>query len=344
MGFLDNFKRSTLQAFTAKKTTSDSPQQRYTPQAEIDSEQLNLLDSEATSFVGRANELKRIEAVWEECQELAAPRLLIVQGKIGMGKSTLITEFLNKNVIDKGFVTLAGRCNETDIPYAPYAAILATILNQKLSASETAQEQAAQLLNHMPSLTRLLNITEPRQTASNGKPKKSPADPLSGQWQLFATILTILKELGPTVILLEDATFLDEASVAMTQFLVRQRQLPLLLVAACRDRGGAKSWFDAFSTVEKEVITLSPLSKQAVKDYLESALGGPVPEPVSALIHRKSGGKFFDIAEIAYQLIEANELYQDEDGQWRYAHSRESQSALPALSSKSGYILPTAIK
>jgi tetratricopeptide (TPR) repeat protein len=240
--------------------------------------------------------------------------LLIVQGSIGIGKTSLVTAFLGQYVIDQGRLAVAGRCNPAGIPYTPFAEILATILGQRLSPSTTT-DQVEMLLGHIPGLARLLNLGRAGQISSSSEYEDSQ----TAQWQFFTTLLAILAELGPTVIFLEDATFLDEASIALTQFLIRQPQLPLLLIAAYRtgsEQGSA--WLDLFSSTEKEIVSLPPLSTAGIRIVLENLLNGPLPERLVSLVKQRSQGVPLHIEEVARQLIDIGELKQAEDGQWRY--------------------------
>ncbi len=305
---------------------------------------LQLLDPETKPLVGRADELAQMEAIWAETEESATPRLLVVQGEMGIGKSRLVAEFLGRHVVDEGFVAVVGQCDESGIPYAPFAEILATIFNKGLAKSVIAQNQVDQLLDHIPSLARLLNIPEisvakdalsqSRQQAtatssglwqalSDKVSTGTSNDLLQPQWQFFATVITILTDLDPAVLFLEDANFLDEASVALTRFLIWQGQLPLLIIAACRDTGEAIPWLDSLSANEKVVITLPPLPTPAVKEQLINLRGGSVSDELAGLMKERSRGNPFHLEEITRQLIDSQELYQDEKGEWHYVPPKE---------------------
>ncbi|MBI1876911.1 MAG: protein kinase, partial [Chloroflexi bacterium] len=118
---------------------------------------LHWLEAEARPFVGRATEMERLETVWAEVQKSAQPRLVVIKGQAGIGKSRLIVEFLGRAIIDRGFVVIAGKCAESGVPYSPYAEILATALNKGLVKSATG-EQINRLVDQIPGLARLLNI------------------------------------------------------------------------------------------------------------------------------------------------------------------------------------------
>ncbi|MFC1975670.1 serine/threonine-protein kinase PknK [Chloroflexota bacterium] len=299
---------------------------------------LDLLDPEARPLIGRSEELKQMAAIWAESRESAKPHLLVMQGKTGMGKSKLATEFLGQHLVDQGYAALVGRCDESGAPYAPFADVLATIIDKKLTRSAISQEQTDRLLGQIPGLARLLNVspsseTEPDDSAEKSAPGSSglwqmldarvssttPSNPAQIEWQFFATVLAILTDLGPIAILLENATILDDASAELAHFLIQQEQLPLLLMATCRDNDGTISWLDSFAAGEYHLITLSPFSESELNSHLTNLIGGAAPETVVDLIAERSQGVPLQIEEIVQHLLDSKQLRQDEaGGQWHY--------------------------
>ncbi|MBN1219901.1 MAG: protein kinase [Anaerolineae bacterium] len=304
---------------------------------------LDLLDPEARPLVGRDDEIKQLAAIWAECQQAVQPRLLVIQGERGQGKSKLVTEFLGQHVVDQGFAALAGRCDESGAPYAPYADILATILDKQLTQKTITTEQTDRLLKQIPGLARLLNLAsssisaeesaEPTRKivpessglwkALSDRLPESSSDPGQIEWQFFATVLAILTDLGPSVIFLENAAVLDEASAALTHFLLQQAQLPLLIVATCRPTKEALPWLDTLATDEYQLITLAPLPADAVKAHLTNLVGNAVPDPLVESIVERSQGNPRRIEEITQHLLDTKQLHQNESGQWLYTPTEE---------------------
>lgn len=291
---------------------------------------LKWLESEGKLFVGRLTEMNQLAAAWADTQEKGQPQLAVVKGQPGIGKSRLCVEFLGREVVDKGFVVIAGKCAESEVAYAPYAEILGTVLGRGLAKTAVTTEQINLLLDHIPDLARLLNITpeppakEPatvRYPASSGlwqvlsnKVGETPPPTLPpDHWQLYNTILTILGDLGPTALFLEDADTLDEASLALTRYLLRQEQLPLLLLAACRD----VAWLDTLAANELLVLTLPPLPVEAIQSYLAQTLGGTISAAAANAVHEQSQGNPLRLEEIVPQLVASKEIYQ-EGGEWQH--------------------------
>ncbi len=303
-----------------------------------------LLDPDAKPLLGRGNELKRLQTIWAETQTANSPRLLAIRGELGLGKSRLIAEFLGNDVIDKGLAAIVGRCNELGAPYTPFAEILAAIFDQGLVKPGTVESQMDKILEQIPALASLLNIEQPPrpakekpagsglwQTLSGRVPGNVPSDPLQTQWQFFAAVLNILVEVGPTVIFLDEALFLDESSAALIRFLIQQGQLPLLFVAECGNNGKPVSWLETFTVDEKEVVDLSPLLPAVIKKFLINLLEGPVSDAVANIVEKRSRGNPLQIEELTRQLIDLGDLYQNEDGEWRYKPPEETTDLADGL-------------
>lgn len=297
---------------------------------------LDLLDPNARPLAGRAEPLAKMGGVWDNVRQSTRPKLLMVQGEPGIGKTKLVTEFLGQQVVDAGFAALVGHCNQSGVPYAPYADILATIIEKQLPMDPIPQEDIDRLLQQIPSLGRLLNIA-PQPTAkketdeqtllpgSSGLwkvlndrlPDNTSDEPGQSEWQFFETVLSILNNLGPAAIFLENATQLDEASATLTGFLLQQEQLPLLLLAACRPTAEPVPWLDTFSGDNYEIIPMTPLAAEAIDECVKNLLDGSPPPAATAWIAERSRGNPLHVEEITFQLIESNQLRQ-ENGQWRY--------------------------
>ncbi|MEM7029222.1 MAG: protein kinase [Chloroflexota bacterium] len=294
-------------------------------QADVD-----FVEGDKVPFVGREHLLQQLDDVWKRAQRTLKTHLAVVQGDVGVGKSRLVTTFLGKNVIDKGRVALVGRCDEAGTPYAPFATMVATIVEKGLLKSPLSHHQLEHLLGQMPSLARTLSIIQPAEGASLAP---DPLDQsLVSQWQFFTTILAMLSQLGPTTLFLEDAQFLDEVSLGLIKYLVSQDQLPMLIIATCQK--GTKNhplWSDTFTPEPALNLHLAPLLEGESKDMIQHLLQGGVTESVFNVVAKQSQGNPLQIEDTVRSLVETGAVHQDDDGQWHYTRPKDMDDALDNL-------------
>lgn len=277
-------------------------------------------------LIGRHNELTQMESLWTDIQQTSRPRLLVIQGELGVGKTRLIIEFTGNRATQEDAVVLKGRCEEFGTSYAPFAEILTAVFNLNLVIPDTVVNQTAPIVSQIPQLNQILDdVSKP---TTNDAPAN---DPKLAQWQFFEAVLTVLTELGPTVLFLEDANLLDETSVALARFLVRHGQIPLLLIAACSNDKDAVPWLDEFAANEKEVLSLRSLRTAAVGDYLTNLLGGPVSESLVTMVYKHSQGNPSFVEEIIRHLLDSGQCKKNRTGKWEYAPRTDTHDlALPS--------------
>ena len=313
------------------KLLSKDPEQRYATAHQVHQILDNLTVSDEANaglsglvyaaskpLINRDEELQQLETLWDEVQQTEMPRLVVLRGEMGMGKSRLAAEFLINRLLPQDVTVVVGHCDEFGTPYTPYAEILAALFNDGLVDERSAEEgalsaeQAIHLTRQIPSLIPVLDVHQ--DVVANSALTSSRR----AQWQFFEAIQSILLQLGPVVILLEDAAFLDEASQALTRFLIRRVRLPLLIIAAGRDDEAGAPWYYAFQGERKETLTLSPLPASEVKLYLANIMGGVVSDSIVSTVERRSRGNPYFIEEITGHLIARGTFAQDDEGVWHY--------------------------
>ena len=282
-----------------------------------------FLRADPKPLFNREVELEQLVKLWQRVRNSGAAHLLAIQGEMGIGKSKLVAEFLSRYVVQPGFSAVMGRSDEFGTPYTPYAEILAAIFNEGLVDPQTVADQAESLIRRIPGLASVLG---PHQAAAASEASLSSQ---SSQWRFFEACQLLLAKLGPAVIFLEDAAFLDEASIALTRFLIRRSRLPLLIVAAGRSDETGSGWVDAFQLDKKDILTLSPLPTEALKAYLVSLMGGRVSEEVVNTVEKRSHGNPYFVEEITRHLIEQGAFRQNEQGEWYYKPDKGTGALLP---------------
>ena len=284
-----------------------------------------LLYREQNRLIGRESELEHMEASRDAVRQTDSPRLLLVRGERGIGKSRLVAEFLLRSIEALDFTVVMGRCDDLGAPYTPYAEILSTIFNKGFVNPQAIADQAMHLTLQIPSLVPILG---PYQI--NGTSHVS-TNSQRAQWYFFETVLHVLAKLGPAIIFIEDASYLDEASSALTRFLIRRGQLPLLVVAAGRDDEEANPWLTAFQGSRQEIINVEPLIEPEIKAYLTSLMDSDVSDDVVAMIQKRTRGNPYFIEEIVSYLVSKSVLIQDETGLWNYNPNGNADVLPPSL-------------
>ncbi|WP_370948047.1 BTAD domain-containing putative transcriptional regulator [Amycolatopsis sp. cg5] len=111
---------------------------------------------------------------------------------------------------------------------------------------------------------------------------------------------------GPLVLVIDDLHWADEASVLLWQRLAAAtRQLPLLLVAACRTGHGRHDLTQLRRGVEAragEVLPIESLSQTEIREVFEGILGARLSASLRPLVLRASGNPLY-AREIAHDLL-----------------------------------------
>ncbi len=266
---------------------------------------------------GRANHLSVLQQNRQQILALQQPRLVVISGEAGIGKSRLVADFL-KNINDPVFV---GRADQ--YLYAPFAEIMADIVRRYPGAiSGCTPAQRALLIDWLPGLGALLPSEEQSAAASAPAPQR--------QIEFFETVRDILGRLGPLVIFLEDATRQDEGTTALLRFLLRHSQTSQFFIAAGRpDEDPEATWWETLDYTGIELESLSPdETGLCLTDLLQ---GTPVSSAAVQAVYRRSHGNPLFIEETMRHMVDTGELARDEAGSWQYRRREKSGSLPPVM-------------
>jgi DNA-binding CsgD family transcriptional regulator len=171
----------------------------------------NLRDARAGQvFVGRQDELAALASALASASA-GEPRVVLIQGGAGIGKSSLVFEFLARQ---RGVRVISASADESEtvLPYgvlAQLAAAAATISSDALTGLE--------LLAYGP---------------------PPDADPLAVGVDLLAMISSLQRKAEPTVLVVEDAQWADPLSAQALLFACRRLGADhLLVLLTCRAEG-----------------------------------------------------------------------------------------------------------
>jgi DNA-binding CsgD family transcriptional regulator len=228
-----------------------------------------------TALVGREAELATMEDVLDRVGTRRGAALLL-SGAAGVGKSRLLEE-TRARAEARGFRTLAtaGAETETDLPFAGLHRLLQPVLS---AADELPRRQRDAVL------------------AAFGLSDGSASDLfLVGLGTL--TLLSDLATQAPTLLLVEDAHWLDPASLQVIAFISRRIEHDgILLLAVARDGAGAD-----ISSLGLEEIRLGPLGDEDASALL--ALCAPDLAPAAReLVLANSSGNPLALVELPIAL------------------------------------------
>jgi class 3 adenylate cyclase/tetratricopeptide (TPR) repeat protein len=283
---------------------------------------LKRLDGLEAPLVGREAELRTVKELFHAAAERRVPRLVLVSGPAGVGKSRLGWEF------DKYADGLAeqvwwhrGRCLSYGDGVAFWA--LAEIVRQRLSIAEedpagvAASKLREGLDRYIPDpdervyvgarLGRLLGVA----VFDDGGGPLAQAELFAG-WRLFFERLAAE---GPVALLIEDAQYADAGLLDFLDYLIDWvRNLPIyVLVFARPELGQARP---GFGTGRNRItLTLDPLDAASMDELVETLVSGMPPEARAKITAQAQGIPLFAV-ETVRALID-RDIVQPVEGVYR---------------------------
>jgi len=252
-------------------------------------------------FIGRADELGRLEAILDRAEQ-GRPQVVLLAGDAGVGKTPLLLEFAGQ-AGRRGVRVLAGGCVELGDIGLAYLPVVDAL--RGLGDDPAEAELLAEVATTAPGLSRLLPGIE----------QAGPAGGLVGdgqdQLQVFDAVRALLmrrSEQSPVVVVLEDLHWADRSTRDLLAFLARTMWSGrVMLVASYRSDELHRrhplrpllAELVRLSGVER--IELAPFSQAALAEHLEAIMGMRLPADRVAGIHARSEGNPF----YAEQLLAA---------------------------------------
>ncbi len=283
---------------------------------------LKRLDGLEAPLIGRDAELRTVRELFHAAAERRVPRLVLVSGPAGVGKSRLGWEF--DKYVD-GLAELVwwhrGRCLSYGEGVAFWA--LAEIVRQRLSIAEedpadvAAGKLAAGLDRFVPDpaerayvgvrVARLLGVS----FAGDGGGPLAREELFAG-WRLFFECLAVE---GPVALLIEDAQYADAGLLDFLDSLLDwARDLPIfVLVFARPELGQARPGFGVGRN--RVTLTLDPLDPASMGALVEALVPG-MPTGARAKITGQAQGIPLFAVETVRSLID-RDIVQPFEGVYR---------------------------
>ena len=283
---------------------------------------MQRVDGLEAPLTGRDAELRTVRELFHAAADRRVPRLVLVSGPAGVGKSRLGWEF--RKYMD-GLVEVAwwhrGRCLSYGDGVAYWA--LAEMVRQRLSIAEedpaeaAAAKLAAGLDRYVPDpgeraylgvrLGRLIGVPVPGDGAG-----AVGREELFAGWRLFFERLAAVH---PVVLLVEDGQYADAGLLDFLDYLIDWvRDLPVyVLVFARPELGQARPGFGTGRN--RTALTLDPLDAASM-DQLVDALVPGMPGPARAKITAHAQGIPLFAVETVRSLVD-RDIVQPVEGVYR---------------------------
>jgi DNA-binding CsgD family transcriptional regulator len=255
----------------------------------------------AQGFIGRADELGRLEATLQRAEQ-GRPQVVLLAGDAGIGKTRLLLEFADQ-AGRRGVRVLAGGCVELGDIGLAYLPVVDAL--RGLGSDPAEAELLAEVATTAPGLGRLLPGIE----------RVGPTGVLAGdgqeQLQVFDAVRALLlrrSEQSPVVVVLEDLHWADRSTRDLVAFLARMlRSGRVTLVASYRSDELHRQHplrpmlAELVRLPAVERIELGPLSRAELAEHLQAITGVRLPADRVERIHARSEGNPF----YAEQLLAA---------------------------------------
>lgn len=270
--------------------------------------------------MGRDAELEHLKRLL--AGDAQSPRLAILTGEGGVGKSRLAEEFLS-HARARGWNVAWGRAYpvESGVPYAPFSDALLPVLQAMAPDTLTVLSRGGEteLRYLFPALK--LDGDVSTVDASVG------ADPEEFQTRILWNFAEFLKSFAartPFLLVLEDLQWADESSLSLLHFIARQAPGPdFFVLCTYNDSEPDQSPHilqlkrSLFSLHLGEVVGLEPLTRDQVLRLLVETFEEEeeVVSEFAALLYGWTRGNPFFLEEILKSLV-ANGTLESRDGTW----------------------------
>jgi len=269
--------------------------------------------SQLTPYTGRGRELSSLHEQLELARA-GAGQLAIIIGEAGVGKSRLIMEF-ERAIRPDSVRILHGRCDamRVSIAYLPFIRMLEHALGVTIESagSQSVHDRAVAAIRsigstldeYLPLLLHLLSMPSDEFPLPKHLQKE---DFHTAMTEALTAVLTLQAQRSPTLLVLEDWHWADDASRQVLRQLSEITPGYELFVVVTARPEHDHEWG---SGEHQRLVHLAPVDAGASLALLEAALGVQrVSEEIAREVLRRAGGNPFFIEEMCHSLVENGAL------------------------------------
>jgi eukaryotic-like serine/threonine-protein kinase len=262
-----------------------------------------------TSCVGRERELALLDATYSECLDREGPKVVLVTGAAGAGKSRLRHELerrLRASPKPPRVVQCRGNPLSMATPYAQIAHLIrdvaelhegeaASVTREKLTAHVGALVPPDQVARVTGFLGELVGASLDAKGNLPVRAARRSAEAMTDQIRLaFVATLRGWCRQQPTILILEDLHWCDAASVKLLDGAMRKLQGEALFVLALARPEAHERFPDLWRKSFATEIHLPPLSPRASETLVREVVGDAASaEEVIRLVERSDGNAFY---------------------------------------------------
>lgn len=259
------------------------------------------------SLYGREAEVARVLGALEQVKADGRPRLVLVAGESGVGKSALVRS-LATPLTSAGSLFTSGKFDQLqpDVPYAPIVRALRQLVTLVLASDEGRLAEWRQLLSRaVGQHGQLIAPLLPELQLILGElPPPAPMSPAEAH-QRFARVVrrfigVFANQVTPLTIFLDDLQWADAASLKLLEDLATHPSTRALLLIGTFRHAEVSVAHPLQQTLERirekgalvDTISLGPLSNDALGHLVADTLRVPLAEcePLLRLLTEKTGG------------------------------------------------------
>ncbi len=270
----------------------------------------------ALAVLGREAEWTRLQTAAASHQARPAFAAFLLEGEAGIGKSALMNSLLDA-ARRQGLRVLhmAGTSLDQVAPYQACSAVAADLLG--VDPASPLQQQVVQISGRLsllpevapfaPLLAAVMPAAPPENDAMRALDAQARAEAIRS---MLLALVASAASASQTMLMVEDAHWLDSASWALLSQLA-QRRLPVLVVLSTRPlTDAAAAPLQAFAReADLMCLLLGPLDRAAAAALIRAKLGVASLSPgVDELIHERAAGHPFFTEELTLALRDAGLL------------------------------------
>jgi PAS domain S-box-containing protein len=290
----------------------------------------------AEKLYGREREVAALLGAFQYVIATGMPKLVLVSGYSGIGKSSMVNELHQVLVPPRGLFA-AGKFDQymRDIPYATVAQAFQSLVRQILSKSEAELQVWREALCEALGSNGLLivDLIPELELVIGKQPPVPDLSPLDAQ-RRFQTVLqrfigVFARPEHPLALFLDDLQWLDAATLDLLEDLLAQSDIRhLLLIGAYRDNevDSAHPLMRKLDAIRRAGATiqdtvLAPLTYDDLGQLISDSLRCETKraEPLVQLVHEKTGGNpFFAIQFLTALADEALLVFDHREARWSW--------------------------